>query len=96
MTTHASRADVATDRPERYARQLVSHLGRKVEFAQDGATASADIAGAGAAITTGEGVLVLTVRGDDAEAVARAEGVLASHLVRFGEKDELVVEWQRG
>lgn len=96
MPTHSSRADVTTDRPERYAKQLVSHLGRKLEFMQDGDTATAVVAGTVASITTGDGVLVLQVTGDDVDGVARAEGALASHLVRFGDKDELTVTWQRG
>ncbi|MCW2606347.1 MAG: hypothetical protein JWO60_1040 [Frankiales bacterium] len=95
MTTHSSRADVATDRPERYAKQLVSHLGRKLAFTQDGDTATADVAGTTASITTGDGVLVLQVAGTDPDGVARAEGALASHLVRFGDKDELTVDWHR-
>ncbi|HZN79756.1 MAG TPA: hypothetical protein VFC01_08735 [Mycobacterium sp.] len=48
-STHAT---VITDRPDRYGKQLASHLGR-------------------------------------------LEDVVASRLVRFGEKDELSVVWQR-
>jgi hypothetical protein len=95
MTTHSSRADVATERPERYAKQLVSHLGRKLDFTQNGATATATVAGTVASITTREDVLVLEVNGTDPEGVARAENALASHLVRFGDKEELTVTWQR-
>ena len=40
-----ARADVPTEVPERYAKQLVSHLGRKVEFTIDGPTSTAAIAG---------------------------------------------------
>lgn len=95
MTMHSSRADVATDRPERYAKQLVSHLGRKLEFTQDGPTATAVVAGTVASITAGDGVLVLEVSGTDPDGVSRAEGALASHLVRFGDKAALTVAWQR-
>lgn len=95
MTTHTSRADVSTERPGRYAKQLVSHLGRKLEFTKDGNTATAVVAGTVASITTADGVLVLHVSGSDPDGVARAEGALASHLVRFGDKDELTVTWQR-
>ena len=95
MTTYSSRADVATERPERYAKQLVSHLGHKLEFTKNGATATAIVAGTVASITTKEDVLVLEVNGTDPEGVARAEDALASHLVRFGDKDELAVSWQR-
>ena len=40
-TPVASRADVATESPERYAKQLVSHLGRKIEFTVDGQATTA-------------------------------------------------------
>ena len=33
--TLAFRADVPTGAPERYAKQLVSHLGRRVEFTSE-------------------------------------------------------------
>ena len=44
-TDHAfsSRADVATTAPARYAKQLLSHLGRKVEFVTEGNTHTATI-----------------------------------------------------
>jgi len=32
---------------------------------------------------------------EDAAGLDRVEDVTGKHLVRFGEKDELVVEWQR-
>lgn len=94
MTTHSSRADVATARPGRYAKQLVSHLGRKLGFTHDANTSTAVLAGTSAAIITGDGVLVLEVQGTDPEHVAQVENVLASHLVRFGASDELTVSWQ--
>ena len=36
-----ARADVLTTDPDRYAKQLVSHLGRRVDFATEGAISSA-------------------------------------------------------
>ena len=36
-----ARADVATDAPERYAKQLVAHLGRRVEFSTEGGRSTA-------------------------------------------------------
>ena len=45
MVLLTSRADVATDSPARYAKQLVSHLGRKVSFVEDDDGATATIGG---------------------------------------------------
>ena len=40
--------------------------------------------------------LVLLAEADDQEMLERVEHVVGSHLVRFGEKDGLIVEWQEG
>lgn len=93
--TITSRAEVATTTPARYAKQLVAHLGRKVEFTTTGATATATIGAATAQIVVGEGVLTLVAAGDDEEAVALVEHVLGSHLERFGQRNELRVAWTR-
>ncbi|HEX2075674.1 MAG TPA: DUF2218 domain-containing protein [Geodermatophilus sp.] len=91
----ASRADVRTDAPARYAKQLVSHLGRKVPFTVDGTTSTATIGGATARIVVGDGVLTLVAEGGDEESVALVEHVLGSHLERFGERAGLTVTWAR-
>jgi hypothetical protein len=45
-------------------------------------------------LTATEGALLLAVE-TDAEHLAVLEDVVGRHLVRFGTKDELVVEWRR-
>ena len=92
---HTSRADVATDTPARYAKQLVSHLGRKVAFTEDQGIWSADLNGSVARITPGEGVLVLQAEAPDVESLARIEHALGSHLERFGQRKELTITWHR-
>ena len=92
----SSRAAVATGTPERYAKQLVSHLGRKIEFTTDGVVSTAKIGGATAQVVVGDGVLTLLAAGSDEQAVALAEHVLGSHLERFGQRNELIVSWARG
>ena len=95
MTALTSRADVATDAPARYAKQLVAHLGRKISFATDGAVSTATIGDATGQIVVGDGVLTLTAAGDDPAAVAVVEDVLGRHLERFGARNELAVHWTR-
>ena len=92
-----SRADVATGAPGRYAKQLMSHLGRRVAFTGDAtsAPATAVIGGAVAGIVVGDGVLTLWATGDDEESVARVEHVLGSHLERFAQRESLTVRWVR-
>ncbi len=91
----SSRADVVTDAPARYAKQLVSHLGRKVEFVEDAGTWTATVLGSVARITVGDAVLVLQAEAPDDEGLARLEGALGNHLVRFGQRNELRVTWLR-
>jgi hypothetical protein len=90
-----SRADVPTDAPARYAKQLVSHLGRKVEFTGDATSSTATIGNATARIVVGDGVLTLLATGRDEPSVALVEQVLGSHLERFGRRGELTVTWIR-
>ena len=91
-----SRADVTTSAPDRCAKQLRSHLSRKIEFTTNGAVSSATVGGATAQIVVGDRVLTLLASGDDEQAVAFAEDVLGSHLERFGQRNELTVSWTRG
>jgi hypothetical protein len=88
-----ARAEVRTDDPERYAKQLVSHLGRRTEFTVEGATATASIAGGTGVVEVGDGVLILGASGPDAEVLDRVRDVLGSHLERFGRRNELAVAW---
>ena len=93
--TITSRADVRTDAPARYAKQLVAHLGRKVDFAVDGATSTASFGDTTGQVVVGDGVLTLVATGTDPDGVARVEHVLGSHLERFGQRNELTVRWTR-
>jgi hypothetical protein len=88
-----ARADVRTDAPERYAKQLVSHLGRKVEFSVEGPRSTAPIAGGTGVIEVGDGVLTLLAAASDADTLDRVQDVLGRHLERFGQRNELVVVW---
>ena len=88
-----ARADVVTDAPDRYAKQLLSHLGRRVEFTTDGATSTAEFGAATGTVVVGDGVLTLLAEAPDAESLARVQHVLGSHLERFGQRNELTVTW---
>jgi hypothetical protein len=88
-------AKVATERPERYLKQLVSHLGNKVEteMTEDGRSGSLTFTSGTCELAAEPGTLVMTAQAEDIELLARVQDVVARHLVRFGTKDELVVEW---
>lgn len=95
MTTLTSHADVPTDTPERYAKQLVAHLGHRVSFETVGDTSTATFGGGTGRVVVGDGVLTLYASAPDEESLARVEDVLGRHLERFGQRNELTVAWQR-
>lgn len=94
--TARSEAVVATDRPARYGKQLVAHLGRRRggEWSDAGERGSI-VLGAGRAelFATPDG-LHLSVEGEAAD-LPQLEDVVGRHLVRFGTRDELRVRWAR-
>ena len=92
LTAHAA---VVTDRPERFAKQLVSHLGRKAEVRQEPEGSRLVIGDASCLVAPGSGVLELHASATSEDGLALVEQVVGGHLVRFGEKDELVVTWVR-
>ncbi|MET8076472.1 DUF2218 domain-containing protein [Streptomyces sp. NPDC005303] len=92
-----SEARVATERPHRYAKQLASHLGRRSQTTWDEDSGEGSLLfqnGGKGSLTATEGALLLTLE-TESEHLDLLEGVVGSHLVRFGSKDELVVEWTR-
>ncbi|MEV7781604.1 DUF2218 domain-containing protein [Kitasatospora sp. NPDC088351] len=91
-----SEARVTTDRSARYAKQLASHMGRKIEAHWSEETGRGTLAfGAGTAtLEATPDALLLAVEGET-EKLPGLEDVVGRHLVRFGSRDELVVEWHR-
>ena len=92
-----ARAEVATDRPERWIKQLVSHLGRRLEGTVDPETGVGVLRGPGfsATLTPAGPTLLLTATADDAEGLQRITSVVGSHLERFAAgTEELAVDWQ--
>ncbi len=93
-----STAVVATDAASRYAKQLLSHLGRKAGVEPVEGDPEAGLL----RLSSGVGVvrpradhLILEASAADDEALAAVEDVLGRHLERFGARRELTVIWQR-
>ncbi|GAA2805386.1 hypothetical protein GCM10010441_32770 [Kitasatospora paracochleata] len=89
-----STALVDTDRPERYIKQLVSHLGRKVstDLTLDG-RGTVTLSAGSCVLVPGPDGLELTATAADAEALAGVQDVVARHLVRFAAREDLAVDW---
>jgi len=85
-----------TERPERYAKQLAGHWTARGELVEDGgATTLRFDSGQVVVMRPEEGRLDLEVSvPDEGELdVDRFAQVVAEHLQRFGQRDELHVTW---
>jgi hypothetical protein len=88
-------ARVATMTPERYIKQLCSHLARKrtTMLVSPGEGVITFDTGRCVAVAA-PGLLVLTATADSAEALAHIQDVVGRHLERFGARSELEVRWE--
>jgi caffeoyl-CoA O-methyltransferase len=86
-------AFVPTDRAARYVKQLVSHFSHRIdtELTDDGGRVTFGV-GTCTLRSTDTGIVMDAVAESD-EDLVQLEDVVARHLVRFGAKDELVVDW---
>lgn len=83
-----------TDRPERYAKQLVSHWAKRGPVTnEDGATVQRWDTGQVISLRPLDDVLEVEITVDDGDDAARFAQVVKDHLERFGQRDELNVVW---
>jgi len=85
---------VATNRPERYAKQLASHWARRGPATdEDGATVLRWETGQVITMRPAEVALEVEVSVPDEGDVDRFADVVKDHLERFGQRDELDLVW---
>lgn len=79
-----SSASLEIERPERWAKQLASHIGNRAEVSTHAglSTISFGFGGSGT-ISTSETAVLLTAEADSEENLQRIQEVLGSHLLRF-------------
>ena len=93
--TQRRRGTMATQRPARYAKQLGGHWAGKGSVEDEaGVTLIRFDSGQVVSLTPQESALAIEVTVPDGVDADRFATVVAEHLVRFGRRDELVVEWQ--
>lgn len=93
-----SRAEVATQRPARYGKQLVSHLSRRSPGSWDETNGTGEILFDGGhtdLVASPEASTLVLELNTTPELVDRLEDVLGRHLARFATHDQLDVLWQR-
>jgi hypothetical protein len=90
----SSHATVHTERPERYIKQLVSHLGHRLstELTDDG-IGTIGMDNGRCVLTPADGSIEIAASAGDEEALSRLQDVVARHLIRFGGDGELEVAW---
>src|SRR3954451_22374995 len=90
-------ARVATERPERWIKQLVSHLGRRLEGGVDERTGVGTLTGPGMAATlspTDDGLL-LEARAADKDHPAPTPAIVGVHPERFAAATEpMTISWR--
>jgi hypothetical protein len=94
MTTITTRAEVATEKPVPYMRQLCKHFGHKIEASYDDDSGYIQFDFGRCELHALSDRLALVVSAADQEDHERMERVIGSHLERFGKRDELRVDWQ--
>jgi uncharacterized protein len=94
MSGSESRANVATERPAPYMRQLCKHFGHKNDADFGDSSAWIRFPYGLCEMEVGDGALLITVSAEKTEDCERLEGVIGSHLERFGRRDALSVSWQ--
>jgi len=93
--TVTSTGRVATDRGERYRKQLASHFGNKIVVTEDPAgTVLSWGFGGTTTLTVEPDALVIVAAADDTQTLDQVKDVTGRHLERFGEKDGLAATWQ--
>jgi hypothetical protein len=89
-----SRAEVATDKPVPYMRQLCKHFGHKVDAPIGEDSGYIEFEFGRCDLQANAGTLTLELSAADTESHERMERVIGSHLERFGRRDNLSVAWQ--
>lgn len=96
-----STARVSAERPGRYGKQLVSHLGEKLNASWDAEAGRGSVilrAEEGSAtcdLVAGDGVLLVHIEAPE-ELIDRMEHVVGKHLHAFGRRDGLRIAFRRG
>jgi len=88
-------AVVKTPTPQRYAKQLASHLGRHSEVLEEETGTPLKLAGGECLLQPHGETLELLASAPSVAELDRVTQVVGSHLERFGQRNELHVEWQR-
>jgi hypothetical protein len=86
-------AAVVTATPERYAKQLAAHLGRRLEVREEAGGTRLVFPDGSCLLHPSDGALHLRASAPDQAGLDHVTAVVGSHLERFGQRNELSVVW---
>ncbi|GGC63437.1 DUF2218 domain-containing protein [Hoyosella rhizosphaerae] len=87
-------AHVATDRADRFLKQLVSHFGQQIPVVQEGPRAEFLFDLGHGACEAKNNKLNLAVTARSAEDLSTLQKIFTHHIERFGQQENLSVSWK--
>lgn len=90
-----SSAKLVIDRPERYAKQLASHIGHKAESVAEAdgiTTITFGFGGTGTIAVESDSVL-LTGEAGNQEDLEKIQNILGKHLLKFAKLEDQQLDW---
>lgn len=91
---HTTHAIVATKLASKYLQQLCKHFSHKVAVEFNSETARVDFPFGLCFMLAGTDNLSFFVQSSEIPAMMRARAVIDDHLLRFGFRESLVIDWQ--
>lgn len=90
-----SSTKLTIERPERYAKQLASHIGHKAQSVAevDGVTTITFGFGGTGTISVNSDSVLLTAQADSQENLDKAQDVLGRHLLKFAKLEDHKLDW---
>lgn len=85
---------VSTNKAVRYLKALVNHFNRKVKSSYEGNIGNIQFPFGNCQMEATEEALLIHIQSESKPMLEQTKSVVADHLIRFGAKDELIVDWQ--
>lgn len=92
-TATAAKADVSTEKGLRYMKALCNHFDRKAEASYSDTTGHVKFEFGECDFKVTDSAIHIDIKAETPALLERTKHVVGDHLVRFGKKDELTVDW---
>jgi hypothetical protein len=92
-TMYAAEARVSSDKASRYLVQLCKHFAHKIPAEYDETRGRVDFQPGLCLLTATENELVVTCEAGTVPELNRVKGIVEDHIVRFGWRETVAIEW---